>query len=79
MAYTFHSQLKVSNTEKPKLKWVMTTHYTNSDSLAVVPHIQEKGAHEGRKKGDVINFTSKIYVYTMFKRVQAFSVIRTRC
>ena len=46
----FFFQLKVSNTENPKLKWVMTTHYTNSDSQSVVPHVQEKGAHEGRKK-----------------------------
>ena len=44
----YSSQLKVSKTENPKLKWVMTTHYTNSDSQSVVPHVQEKGAHEGR-------------------------------
>ena len=48
--YLFFSQLKVSNTGNPKLKWVMTTHYTNSDSPTVVPNVQEKGAHEGRKK-----------------------------
>ena len=32
----------ISNPEKTRFEWVMTTHHTNSDSPAVVPQVQEE-------------------------------------
>ena len=35
----------ISNPEITRFEWVMTTHYTNSDSPSVVPQVQEEVTH----------------------------------